>query len=208
MMSNNPAEASCKHLHDQVSIARMPEEEESEEEEPDDPRKWSKVIQDQCLTYSKDAVKPSHFGNCMSCHKVGPTNFHCLCQADAHFVHCIFQERLPQEEGPPFRQVMDPILWARLHGQLGANAYALHQMQPMDYLPLVHWGRDVAHSLQFLMDDDNDLIDHMLDCLLSHMNVNLAMEHNLQFLSAVINAMNVQALHPSLTLWMATEEQS
>ena len=64
-------------------------------------------------------------------------------------------------------------------------------MQLMDYLPLVHWGRDVAHSLQFLMDDDNDLIDHMLDCLLSCMNVNLVMEHNLQFLSAVINAMNI-----------------
>ena len=186
----------------------MPEEEESEEEEPDDPRKWSKVIQDQCLTYSEDTVEPSYFGNCMSCHKVGLTNFHCLCQADAHFVHCIFQEWLPQEEGPPFRQVMDPILWARLHGQLGVNAYALHQMQPTDYLPLVHWGRDMACSLQFLMDDDNDLIDHMLDHLLSCMNVNLVMEHDLQFLSAVINAMNVQALHPSLTLWKATEEQA
>ena len=57
----------------------MPEEEESEEEEPDDPRKWSKVIQDQHLTYSKDAVEPSCFGNCMSCHKVGLTNFQCCC---------------------------------------------------------------------------------------------------------------------------------
>ena len=208
MMSNNPAEASHKHLWDQASIARMPEEEESEEEKPDNPRKWSKLIQDQHLTYSKDVVEPSHFGNCMSCHMVGLTNFFYLCQADAHFVHCIFQEQLLQEEGPPFRQVVDPILWAGLHSQLGANAYVLHQMQLMDYLLPAHWGRDAAHSLQFLMDDDNDLINHMLDHLLSCMNVNLVMEHDLQFLSVVENAMNVQALHPSLTLLKATEEQA
>ena len=146
MMSNNLDKASQKHLHDKESTTR----EQAEEQELDDPMKWSKEIQDKSLTYSKFEIECNCFGNCMSCHKVGVTDFFCLCQEGAHFVHHTFKEALQQEEGGSSRQVLDPVIWAGLHGQLGASAYSLHQMQPKDYQPPSYLSKDIKYSHKYL----------------------------------------------------------
>jgi hypothetical protein len=168
MMSHNQDAVSQKHLHDRENVARaMPAGEEL-----DDPMQWSKEIQDQLVTYCEGENECSCFGNCMRCYKVGITTFLCMCQEGVHFVCHIFQQALPQEDDPPSRQVLDPIIWAGLHGQLGANAYTLHLMQPKDFLPPLHWGRDAACSHQFLTDKDKDLINAKIAHMLSHMDRN------------------------------------
>ena len=73
--------------------------------------------------------------------------------------------------------------------------------------PPLHWGRDAVHSCQFLTDNNNDLIDAVIACMLSHMNRNWAMENDFLFLSAVVNAMNLQGLQPSLSQWKEAEDQ-
>ena len=189
-------------------IRRASLEHRHEEEDLDDPMKWSKEIQDQSLTYCKCENEYNCFGNCMSCHKVGVMDFLCLCQEEVHFVHHTFKEALPQEEGePPSRQVLDPVIWASLHGQLGASAYSLHQMQPKDYLPPSYWGKEAEHLLKFLSDDDNDLINVEIAYMLKCMNENQATENDFQFLCAVGNAMSIQGLQPVLLLWKETEDQ-
>jgi hypothetical protein len=130
-----------------------------------------------------------------------------MCQEGVHFVPCIFQQELPQEGDPPSRQVLNPVIWAGLLGQLGANAYALHLMQLRDFLPPSHWGRDAAHSHQFFTDDDKDLINakiaHMLHC----MDRNQVMANDLLLLSVVVNAMNLQGLLMALEQWKEAADQ-
>ena len=100
-----------------------------------DPHEWSKKLQDRKLTYCEWEDDHSQFGNCTSCHKVGVTDFFCLCQSEACFVHYICRGALPQEDESDSRQIVDPVVWAGLHGQLGVSAYALHLMQPKHYVP-------------------------------------------------------------------------
>jgi hypothetical protein len=89
-MSDNLDKVSQKCLRNKEGTAK----EQAEEEELDDPMKWSKKIQDKSLIYSKFEIEHNCFGNCMSCHKVGVTDFFCLCQEEVHFVHHTFKEAL------------------------------------------------------------------------------------------------------------------
>ena len=144
----------------------------------------------------------------MSCHKVGVTDFYCLCQEEAHFVHYICKEALLQEDKPSSRQIMDPVVWAGLHGQLGASAYALHLMQPNYYLPLSHLDRKAGQSLRFFQDDDGDflgddgdLINANLECLLKCLDESKANQTDFKFLSAVVTATSLQGLQLALLEW-------
>ena len=135
-MSNESGKWKSKHVHEDEYLAQA--------YEAYDPHEWSKKLRDQKLTYCEWEDDHSQFGNCMSCHKVGVTDFYCLCQEEAHFVHYICKGMLSQENKPDSRQIMDPVVWAGLHGQLGMSAYALHLMQPKYYVPPSHMDRNAG----------------------------------------------------------------
>ena len=139
----------------------------------------------------------------MSCHKVGVTDFHCLCQEEACFVHYICKEALLQENKSPSRQILDPVLWAGLHGQLGASAYSLHLMQPKDYLPPSYLDKKAGHSLKFFLDNDDDLVDAEIACLLKCLDESQATQSDCEFLSAVVTATSLQGLQLVLLEWKA-----
>ena len=186
-MSKDSGKWISKHQHFDNNLTRALESY--------DPHEWSKKLWDQKLTYCKWEDDCSQFGNCMSCHKVGVTDFYCLCQEEAHFVHYICKEALPQENKPPSRQIVDPVVWAGLHGQLGVSAYSLHLMQPKYYLPLSHSDRKAGQSLRFFQDDDGDflgdngdLVNANLARLLKCLDESKANQTNFKFLSAVVTA--------------------
>ena len=173
-----------------------------------DPHEWSKKLWDQKLTYCEWEDDHSQFGNCTSCHKVGVMDFYCLCQEEAHFVHYTCKEALPQENKPASRQIMDPVVWAGLHGQLGVSAYSLHLMQPKYYLPMSHSDRKAEQSLRFFQDDngdflgdDGDLIDANLERLLKCLDEGKARQIDLKFLSAIVTATSLQGLWLALFEW-------
>ena len=79
-------------------------------------------------------------------------------------MHHTFKEALQQEEGGSSRQVLDPVIWASLHGQLGASTYSLHQMQLKDYQLPSYLSKDIKCSCKYLKDDDNELINIKISC--------------------------------------------
>ena len=173
-----------------------------------DPHEWSKKLQDRKLTYCEWEDDCSQFGNCMSCHKVGVTDFFCLCQEEAHFVHYICKGVLPQENKSDSRQIVDPVVWAGLHGQLGASAYTLHLMQPKHYVPLSYMDRNSGQSLRYFLDNDGnvlcdngDLIDVNLECLLKCLDEGKVRKSDFNFLSAVAMATSLQGLQLALFEW-------
>jgi hypothetical protein len=80
-------------------------------------------------------------------------------------------------------------------------------MQPKDYQPPLYLSKDVKCLCKFLSDDDNELINVEIACMLKCMNENQATENNFQFLHAVGIAMSIQALLPLLLLLKETEGQ-
>jgi hypothetical protein len=186
-----------------------------------DPHEWSKKLRDQKLTYCEWEDDRSRYGNCTSCHKVGVTDFFCLCQEEARFVRYICKgallqenksvsckEALPQENKSDSRQIVDPVVWAGLHGQLGASAYALRLMQPKHYVPPSYTDRNSARSLKYFLDDDGNalvedgaLIDADLDCLLKRLDEGKARRTDFNFLSAVATAIDLRDLRPALLEW-------
>ena len=173
-----------------------------------DPHEWSKKLQDWKLTYCEWEDDHSQFGNCMSYHKVGITDFFCLCQNEVCFVHYICKGALPQEDESDSRQIMDPVVWAGLHGQLGASAYALHLMQPKHYVPPSYMDRNSGRSLRYFLDDngnvlcdDGDLIDVNLEHLLKCLDEGKARKTDFNFLSAVAMATSLQDLQLALFEW-------
>ena len=199
-MSNESSKWKSKHVHKDEYLTQA--------YEAYDPHEWSKKLWDQKLTYCEWEDDHSQFGNCTSCHKVGVTDFYCLCQEEACFVHYICKGALSQENKPASRQIVDPVVWAGLHGQLGVSAYALHLMQPKYYLPLSHLDRKAGWSLRFFQDDDGnflgddgDLIDVDLECLLKCLDEGKARETDFKFLSAVVMATSLQGLWPALFEW-------
>ena len=199
-MSNEPDEWKSKRKLEDEYLARA--------YEAYDPHEWSKKLWDQKLTYCEWEDDRSQFGNCTSCHKVGVTDFFCLCQEEAHFVHYICKGALPQENKSDSRQIMDPVVWAGLHGQLGVSAYALHLMQPKHYVPPSYMDRNSGWSLKYFLDDDGnallddgDLIDADLECLLKCLDEGKARRTDFNFLSAVAMAINLWDLWPALFEW-------
>ena len=73
-------------------------------------------------------------------------------------MHYICKGMLLQENKPDSRQIMDPVVWAGLHGQLGMSAYALHLMQPKYYVPPSHMDRNAGQSLRYFQDDDGNFL--------------------------------------------------
>ena len=173
-----------------------------------DPHEWSKKLQDRKLTYCEWEDDCSWFGNCTSCHKVGVTDFFCLCQEEACFVHYICKGALPQENKSDSRQIVDPVVWAGLHGQLGVSAYALHLMQPKHYVPPSYMDRNSGQSLRYFLDndgnvlcDDGDLINVDLECLLKCLDEGKARKSDFNFLSAVAMATSLRGLQLALFEW-------
>ena len=199
-MSNEPDERKSKH--------KLEDEYLTQAYEAYDPHEWSKKLRDQKLTYCEWEDDRSRYGNCTSCHKVGVTDFFCLCQEEARFVHYICKGALPQENKSDSRQIVDPVVWAGLHGQLGASAYALRLMQPKHYVPPSYTDRNSARSLKYFLDDDGnalvedgDLIDADLECLLKCLDEGKARRTDFNFLSAVATAIDLRDLRSALFEW-------
>ena len=199
-MSNESGEWKLKHKLEDEYLARV--------YEVYDPHEWSKKLWDQKLTYCKWEDDRSQFGNCTSCHKVGVTDFYCLCQEEARFVHYICKGALPQENKSDSRQIVDPVVWAGLHGQLGVSAYTLHLMQPKHYVPPSYTDRNSGQSLRYFLDNDGnvlcdngDLIDVNLECLLKCLDEGKVRKSNFNFLSAVAMATSLRGLQLALFEW-------
>ena len=199
-MSNKSGKWKSKCVHDDEYLAQA--------YEAYDPHEWSKKLRDQKVTYCEWEDDRSQFGNCMRCHKVGVTDFFCLCQEEACFVHYICKGALPQENKSDSRQIVDPVVWAGLHGQLGLSAYALHLMQPKHYVPPSYMDRNSGWSLRYFLDDDGnvlcddcDLIDVDLECLLKCLDEGKVRKSDFNFLSAVVMATSLRGLWLALFEW-------